>query len=82
MTERSTRTPRASAKAAKTGTRALARRNDKSASSTRRQLPPEERHRLIAERAYGIAQHRGFDGDRCLDDWLQAEDEIDRQLHS
>ncbi len=40
-------------------------------------ISPEERHRLIAERAYLIAEQRGFQGDAVLDDWLQAEADID-----
>jgi hypothetical protein len=36
------------------------------------------REKRIAERAYGYAQARGFAGDRQLDDWLEAEREIDR----
>ena len=42
--------------------------------------PPEERRRLIAERAYSIAERRGFAGGDPRDDWLQAEAEIDREL--
>ncbi|MGD8910442.1 MAG: DUF2934 domain-containing protein [Chromatiales bacterium] len=38
--------------------------------------PEEEKYRLIAETAYYIAEHRGFEGDRVLDDWLQAEREV------
>jgi len=36
----------------------------------------EEQYRMIAERAYDIAEARGFDGNTELDDWLQAEAEI------
>ena len=38
---------------------------------------PDERHRLIAEAAYLIAEERNFYGDLAFDDWLQAEAEID-----
>jgi len=38
---------------------------------------PEERQRMIAEAAYLIAERRGLQGDRALDDWLQAEAEVD-----
>lgn len=34
------------------------------------------RHRMIAEAAYFKAESRGFCGDRALDDWLDAECEI------
>ncbi len=37
----------------------------------------EARHHEIAEVAYRIAKQRGFQGDRALDDWLQAEAEVD-----
>jgi rRNA maturation endonuclease Nob1 len=40
----------------------------------------EERRRLIAERAYSIAERRGFAGGDPRDDWLQAEAEIDREF--
>ena len=39
---------------------------------------PERRRRLIAEAAYFRAERRGFTGGDPLDDWLQAEAEIDR----
>ncbi len=41
---------------------------------------PEERYCLIAEAAYRLAEMRGFDGDKMLDDWLRAETEVDTQL--
>lgn len=40
----------------------------------------EERWRLIAEAAYYRAQARGFAPGREIEDWLQAEAEIDRKL--
>lgn len=42
----------------------------------------EERRRLIEEKAYYIAERRGFQGDRVMDDWLQAEREVDAQSTS
>jgi len=36
----------------------------------------EERHRLIAETAYVIAERRGFQGDP-IENWLLAEAEVD-----
>jgi hypothetical protein len=36
----------------------------------------EEKHSLIEEAAYFIAERRGFQGDLVLDDWLQAEREV------
>lgn len=35
-----------------------------------------ERHRLIAERAYFIAEQDGFDPAHTLDNWLEAERQI------
>ena len=43
---------------------------------------PEERQRLICEAAYRIAEQRGFQGNMALDDWLQAEAEVDAQFAS
>ena len=43
-------------------------------------ISPEERERLIAEAAYFIAERRGFEAGRELDDWLQAEAEVNRRL--
>lgn len=42
--------------------------------------PSAERERLIAEAAYFRAQARGFVPGRELEDWLQAEAEVDRRL--
>lgn len=36
-----------------------------------------ERHRQIAEAAYFKAEHRGFTPAHELDDWLEAQSEID-----
>jgi len=38
----------------------------------------EERHRRISEAAYYRAQQRGFTADQEYDDWLSAEQELDR----
>lgn len=38
------------------------------------------RHQMIAESAYYRAEQRGFDGGRDVDDWLEAEQEIDGYL--
>jgi Protein of unknown function (DUF2934) len=44
--------------------------------------PPEEPawHRMIAEAAYHLAEKRGFSGERALDDWLAAEQQIRSRL--
>jgi hypothetical protein len=57
--------------AVKSSARKLAQRNQE------KQVTAEERHNMIAEAAYRIAEQRDFQGDRALDDWLQAEAEVD-----
>ena len=41
-------------------------------------VSPEERRRMIAEAAYFRAERRGFAVGGELDDWIQAEGEVDR----
>jgi len=43
-------------------------------------VEPEVRELMIAEAAYYIAERRGFEAGAELDDWLEAESEIDRLL--
>jgi len=43
-------------------------------------IDPGQRHHMIAEAAYYIAEHRGFNGGDSVQDWLLAETEIDRRL--
>ena len=43
-------------------------------------ISPKERERLVAEAAYFIAERRGFEAGRELEDWLQAEAEVNRRL--
>jgi hypothetical protein len=45
-------------------------------------IESEQRHAMIAEAAYFLSEHRGFWPGRELDDWLSAENEIDRRLLS
>lgn len=40
----------------------------------------EERERMIAEAAYYLAEGRGFQGGDHIQDWLEAESEIDHRL--
>ena len=47
------------------------------AAGPRARLPPQARHREVAEAAYFLSQARGFAPGRELDDWLAAEREID-----
>ncbi len=42
--------------------------------------PAEERFRMISEAAYFRAERRGFDGNHAIEDWIEAEEEIDRAL--
>ncbi|MTI64775.1 DUF2934 domain-containing protein [Methylophaga sp.] len=44
--------------------------------------PPftSERHRLIEEAAYYLAEKRGFEGEHELDDWLEAEQIINQTV--
>lgn len=40
---------------------------------------PESRSERIAQRAYSIYERRGAQGGNAMDDWLQAEREIDSE---
>lgn len=42
--------------------------------------PYGSRHRLIAENAYFKAERRGFAPGRAVDDWLEAEREVEAAL--
>lgn len=44
-------------------------------------LTPEQRRYYVEVAAYYIAERRGFHGGSELDDWMQAENEIDRLLN-
>jgi hypothetical protein len=43
-------------------------------------INPEERHRLISEAAFYLAERRGFKGGNADADWAAAEAEIDQML--
>lgn len=43
-------------------------------------LAEEDRQRMIAEAAYYLAERRGFAGGNPTEDWLQAEQAVDRML--
>mgnify|MGYP001577552955 CR=1 FL=1 len=47
---------------------------------TRPPVTAEERHRMIAECAYHRAQRRGFAAGAEVQDWLEAEAEVDSRL--
>ena len=40
-------------------------------------LSADDRHQMISERAYLIAEQRGFQGGDAVNDWLAAEAEVD-----
>jgi Protein of unknown function (DUF2934) len=40
-------------------------------------LSADDRHQMISERAYLLAEQRGFQGGDAVNDWLAAEAEID-----
>jgi hypothetical protein len=44
---------------------------------TARTAGDDKRRSMIAEAAYLLAEQRGFEAGRELDDWLRAEQEID-----
>lgn len=45
-------------------------------------ISPEERYRLIAEAAYFRALRRGFSSGGEVQDWLEAEADVDARLQS
>src|SRR6476661_854120 len=47
---------------------------------TKGEIGGELRHRLISEAAYQLYAERGYVDGLELDDWLQAEAEVDRRL--
>jgi hypothetical protein len=44
-------------------------------------LAPDQRRYYIEVAAYYIAERRGFQGGKALEDWAAAEAEVDRLLH-
>jgi len=55
-------------------------RSRKAKSAAPLEIAPEERRRMIAAAAYQKAERRGFATGREMDDWLEAESEIDRMI--
>lgn len=49
----------------------------KSKSKSNNIVSPKLRKQMIAEAAYFKALNRDFQGDYCVEDWLEAETEID-----
>lgn len=66
-------TPKTKAKASSTRTR-------KPKANSMTAVTPELRYRMIAEAAFYIAEKHGFDPNRSIDDWLEAEVMIDERL--
>lgn len=46
------------------------------------QVDPLQRNQMIAYAAYFRAEKRGFSPNNELDDWLESEREVDRNLNS
>jgi hypothetical protein len=44
------------------------------------ELDPDLRHRLISEAAYHLYAERGFGDGYDMDDWLQAEAQVDHTI--
>ena len=65
--------------AASTGQTASKRRDRKSATVTPT-VSADQRHAMIAERAYLRAELRGFQGGNPVEDWLAGEREVDALL--
>jgi hypothetical protein len=53
----------------------IARANGETETAT----PEQTRHRRICERAFQLAERRGFAPGKDVDDWLQAEREVDSE---
>lgn len=70
--------PRSSAASAAKAAPATTTRRKKAPSPA--QIDSELRYRMISEAAYLIAESHGFDSNRSLDDWLEAEAQIDQML--
>lgn len=47
---------------------------------TTKRLPEPDKHHLIAEAAYFIAEHRGFGNGNCETDWFEAERFVEDSL--
>jgi hypothetical protein len=45
-------------------------------------VTPDERHRMIAEAAYYRAEKRGFAGGDPMQDWLEAEAQIENEIRN
>lgn len=57
-----------------------AKKTTKAKSSKPSVLHPKIRKQMIKEAAYFKALNREFEGDSCIEDWLEAEEEIDTAI--
>ena len=62
------------------GDSAQAQSRPSPAERARTSISKEERRRRIEEAAYYYSLRRGGGEDRALDDWIQAEADVDREL--
>ena len=72
------RSPRAASD--KSTVRAPRARKNMVKNAARAEMTTEERHQKIAEAAYYRALQRGFHGGSDIEDWLEAEAEIDKLM--
>jgi len=75
----SAETPRAGA-SGETATATMARAGGAPVQQSASPSSPESRMDRISQRAYEIYQRRGGQGGHEMDDWLQAEREIDGEV--
>ncbi|NIR30432.1 MAG: DUF2934 domain-containing protein [Gammaproteobacteria bacterium] len=84
MATKKTPTEKAKAGAPNTGVRKKTRVRKtaarRSVTTAPIEVTPEERWRMIAVAAYHKAEQRNFSAGREIDDWLEAEKEIDALL--
>jgi len=59
---------------------AAVRRTKKTPAMTMENISASEREQLIAEAAYYRAERRGFQGGDPVQDWIEAEAEVERTL--
>jgi hypothetical protein len=52
------------------------------AGGTQSEIDPDLRHRMISEAAYGLYARRNFADGGDLDDWLQAEAQVEHLLRN
>jgi hypothetical protein len=71
------KTKRSRTTAAPTGSAASKRRK---AAAVTRTVSAEQRHAMIAERAYLLAEQRGFQDGDAVQDWLEGEKAVDALL--